>query len=69
MKKVLFAGFAGICVISSIMATPANKGKMNISQKTDQNMRDTIPSKKTDTSRHPKPDTTSMPRILDLNAR
>jgi len=62
MKKVLFAAFAGICIVSSIMATPAHKGtadnKIRIGQY------DTIPGKKTDTSRYPKPgDTTSMPKL------
>jgi hypothetical protein len=47
MKKVLFAAFAGLCVMSSIMATSAVK-KINSGQ-TNQ-LRDTVPPKK-DTSK------------------
>jgi hypothetical protein len=67
MKKVLFAAFAGICVISSIMATPAHPGtkKMDSQVMARQFMNDTVPGRKTDTSRYPKPtDTTSMPKMV-----
>ncbi len=69
MKKVLFAAFAGLCVISSIMATSASSGKIRNNHQVSQFIRDTVPNRKTDTSRYPKPDTTSMPKIVDLNAR
>ena len=69
MKKVLFAAFACLCVASSITATSAGTGKQNINRRMDQLIRDTIPNKKTDTSRSPKPDTTSMPKFVDLNVR
>lgn len=63
MKKALFAAFAGMCVVSSIMATSANPDRVKNSTRTDQIVRDTIPSKKTDTSSYPKRDTASMPRL------
>jgi hypothetical protein len=63
MKKVLFAAFAGICVLSSVMATSGNPGKINSNPITTQNLRDTVPGKKSDTSSYPKRDTTSMPRL------
>ena len=68
MKKVLFAAFAGVCVLSSVMATSANGGKMYSRTVSNQLVRDTIPSKKTDTSSYPKKDTASMPR-LDQNQK
>jgi hypothetical protein len=63
MKKVLFAAFAGICVLSSVMATSGNSGKINSNPATPQIVRDTVPGKKTDTSSYPKRDTASMPRL------
>jgi hypothetical protein len=66
MKKVLFAAFAGICVLSSVMATSENSRKFSSNTRINQIIRDTIPNKKTDTSSKPKRDTTSMPR-LDQN--
>jgi hypothetical protein len=63
MKKALFAAFAGVCVISSLMATSTN-GKLKTSQHQVQFVRDTIPGK-TDTTRYPKHDTTKMPRLVD----
>jgi hypothetical protein len=69
MKKVLFAAFAGMCVISSIMATSANTGRINSNQQLSQLLRDTVPSRKSDTSRSPKRDTTSMPKIIDLGSK
>jgi hypothetical protein len=65
MKKVLLFAFAGICVVSSIMATSANTGIINSNQQLNQLVRDTVPNKKTDTSRYPKRDTTSMPKMVD----
>jgi hypothetical protein len=65
MKKVLFAAFAGLCVISSIRATSAGTGRISNSQQVSQVIRDTIPGKKSDTSRTPKRDTTSMPKVVD----
>ena len=49
---------AGICGISSIMATK----KPLSDNKTRQTFSDTIPKNKPDTSKYPK-DTTSMPRV------
>jgi hypothetical protein len=63
MKKVLFAAFAGICVLSSVLASSGNSGKININPRVDHMIRDTIPGKKNDTSSYPKRDTTSMPRL------
>jgi hypothetical protein len=63
MKKVLFAAIAGICVLSSVMATSGNSGKINSNPVIPRNVRDTVPAKKTDTSSYPKKDTTSMPRL------
>jgi hypothetical protein len=63
MKKVLLAAFAGICVLSSIMATTVNSGKINSNPTMNQVIRDTVPGKKSDTSSYPKRDTTSMPRV------
>jgi len=68
MKKVLFAAFAGVCVLSSVMATSSNGGKMYSRTVSNQQVRDTIPNKKTDTSSYQKKDTTSMPR-LDQNQK
>lgn len=58
MKKVLFAAFAGICIISSIMATPATKGKVKINRLS-QNVNDTVP----------KPDTSKLVQYMDLNVK
>ena len=69
MKKVLFAAFAGMCVISSIMATSSNTGRINSNQQLSQLVRDTVPGRKSDTSRYPKRDTTSMPKIVDLGSK
>jgi hypothetical protein len=69
MKKVLFSALAGICVISSIMGFSASTGKINSNQQLNQFVRDTIPNKKTDTSRYPKRDTTSMPKMVDPGAK
>jgi hypothetical protein len=69
MKKVLFAAFAGMCVISSIMATSVNTGRINSNQQLSQLVRDTVPSRRADTSRSPKRDTTSMPKIVDLGSK
>lgn len=85
MKKVLFAAFAGMCVISSIMATSANTGKIS-NLRISQVLCDTVPPK--DTSKiaevfvmsdtipkkksdttHKPSDTTSMPRIVDLSVK
>jgi hypothetical protein len=66
MKKVLLAAFAGVCVMTSIMATSAPSGNYSNSKKAQQAIRDTVPSKKGDTSRSPKPDTT---KIVDLELR
>lgn len=63
MKKVLFAAFAGVCVLSSVMATSSNAGKVNSRSTINQLVRDTIPGKKADTSSYPKKDTASMPRL------
>jgi hypothetical protein len=63
MKKVLFAALAGICVLSSVMATSGNAGKINASSVIKQMIRDTVPGKKSDTSSYPKRDTASMPRF------
>jgi hypothetical protein len=63
MKKVLFAAFAGICVLSSVMATSGDSGKINANPRINQIIRDTVPGKKSDTSTYPKRDTTSMPRL------
>jgi hypothetical protein len=66
MKKVLFAAFVGICVISSMMAAPANKGKVSTDAQINQFMNDTVPMKKKDTTRYPKPkDTTLMPQKIN----
>jgi hypothetical protein len=67
MKKVLFAAFTVMCILSSIMATSANQDKMESSSKfvRKQFVNDTVPGRKTDTSRYPKPtDTTSMPKLV-----
>ena len=63
MKKVLFAAIAGICVLSSVMATTANSGKIKINTGINGMIRDTVPGKKTDTSSYPKRDTTAVPRL------
>jgi hypothetical protein len=76
MKKVLFAAFAGLCVITSIMATPAEKGKRVRVSQIQQSLNDTVPPKDTtkkisdvyiqslnDTVPPPK-DTTSTPKIV-----
>ncbi len=47
MKKVLFAAFAGLCVITSIMATPAVKGKSRTVLQIKQSLTDTVPPKDT----------------------
>ncbi len=47
MKKVLFAAFAGLCVITSIMATPAEKGKSRTVLQIKQSLTDTVPPKDT----------------------
>jgi len=83
MKKVLFAAFAGMCVVSSIMATSANTGKLSRNQQINQVLRDTLPP--TDTTKKAevflmsdtvpsKKDTTRKPgdtasRIVDLSVR
>jgi hypothetical protein len=64
MKKALLAAFAGICVISSIMAGAGKVGKVTGVKMENRMLNDTIPGK-TDTSRYPKHDTTKMPRIVD----
>jgi hypothetical protein len=67
MKKVLFAAFAGVCVLSSVMATSAHheKRQSGSSIVVKPFMYDTVPGRKTDTSRYPKPtDTTSMPKLV-----
>jgi hypothetical protein len=69
MKKVLFAAFGGMVVISSIMATSANSGGINSNQQLSQIVRDTVPGRKSDTSRSPKRGTTSMPKIIDLESK
>jgi len=43
MKKVLFAAFAGLCVVSSIMATSTTTGKLTRFQQINQIVRDTVP--------------------------
>ena len=43
MKKVLFAAFAGLCVVSSIMATSTTTGKLTRFQQINQIVRYTIP--------------------------
>jgi hypothetical protein len=60
MKKVLFAAFAGICVLSSVMATSGDSGKINAKPGINQMIRDTVPNKKSDTSSYPKKDTTRL---------
>jgi hypothetical protein len=82
MKKVLFAAFAGMCVVSSIMATSANTGKLSSTRQINQVLRDTVPP--TDTAKKAevflmsdtvpgKKDTTRKPgdtsRIMDLSVR
>jgi hypothetical protein len=62
MKKALLAAFAGVCVISSIMAGAGQHSKMSGVKMDHRMLRDTIPGK-TDTSRYPKHDTTKMPRL------
>ncbi len=62
MKKALLAAFAGVCVISSIMAGSGKDGKVIIKME-NRMLTDTIPGK-TDTSRYPKHDTTKMPRLV-----
>ena len=47
MKKVLFAALAGLCVITSIMATPAEKGKSRAVLQIKQSLTDTVPPKDT----------------------
>ena len=42
MKKVLFAAFGGLCVITSIMATPAEKGKSRTVLQIKQSLTDTV---------------------------
>ena len=59
MKKVLFAAFAGICVLSSVMATSGHSGKIDRNVGTNQVIRDSVPNRKTDTSSYPKRDTTA----------
>lgn len=64
MKKVYLAAVAGLCVMTSIMATSVPKGKTGANG-TYYTKNDTVPGRKYDTSRNPKPDTASMPRIVD----
>jgi hypothetical protein len=64
MKKVYLAAFAGLCVMTSIMATSFPKGKSGESRSF-YTKNDSVPGRKYDTSRNPKPDTASMPRIVD----
>ena len=64
MKKALFAAFAVVCVISSLLAGTGKNGRLKIVQTESSILRDTIPGK-TDTSRYPKHDTTNMPRFAD----
>jgi len=63
MKKVVFAAFAGMCVISSIMATSAVPGTLKQEPRLVQIKSDTVPGKRKDTSSYPKRDTTSIPRL------
>jgi hypothetical protein len=63
MKKALLAAFAGVCVISSIMAGSGKDGKITSVKMENRMLKDTIPGK-TDTSRYPKHDTTKMPRLV-----
>jgi hypothetical protein len=63
MKKVLFAAIAGICVLSSVMATSGHSVKINSKSAVQHTIRDTVPGKKSDTSSYPKRDTASMPRL------
>jgi hypothetical protein len=68
MKKVLFAAFAGGCLMVSVMGTSANAGKTNHNTAISQYMlKDTVPGKgkRSDTSSYPKKDTSSMPRLTD----
>jgi len=64
MKKALLAAFAGVCVISSIMAGAGKDEKVTSVKMENRMLKDTIPGK-TDTSRYPKHDTTKMPRLMD----
>lgn len=66
MKKALFAAFAGVCILSSFTATSTDHRKMETGSKIVMNSfwNDSVPGRKTDTSRYPKPtDTTSMPKL------
>ncbi|HEY4966038.1 MAG TPA: hypothetical protein VII28_06550, partial [Puia sp.] len=53
------AAFAGICVLSSVMATSGNAGKVKKDAGREQVIRDSVPGKKKDTSSYPKRDTTA----------
>jgi hypothetical protein len=67
MKKVLFAAFAGFCILSSFRTTSVHQTKLESGSRTHAMlwMNDSTPGKKTDTSRYPKPgDTTSMPKMI-----
>jgi hypothetical protein len=64
MKKAFLVAFAGVCVISSIMAGAGKEGKVISAKMENRMLRDTIPGK-TDTSRYPKHDTTNLPRFAD----
>ena len=45
MKKALFAAFAGLCILTSVMSTSVNAGKTYGYQKTDRLiLSDTIPA-------------------------
>jgi hypothetical protein len=64
MKKALFAAFAGLCIVVSVMSTSVNAGKTYGYQKTDRFIiRDTIPQP--DTTRNPKRDTTRRPYLME----
>jgi len=70
MKKLLVVAFAGLCVASSIMATTAGPGKFKTYPSADRmTIRDTVPGKKSDTSSYPKRDTSSMPRVVDVQGK
>ena len=56
MKKVLFAAFAGTCVLTSIMATPADKGKKVDVSNIKHSLTDTVP---------PGKDTTKVVGVYD----
>ncbi len=64
MKKALFAAFAGLCILTSVMSTSVNAGKTYGYQKTDLLfLRDTVPQP--DTTRNPKRDTTRRPYLIE----